>query len=117
MPRLATPRTGHGLNRHELSGSAMKFQRSTILSAIRLTDLLVVSLDRMGSHYANASRNEGNKEVGRFIEERNISDELQRVTVALLVDFLAEATAEERAKLARAIAELRIWGDREADMG
>jgi hypothetical protein len=82
--------------------------REQLLRLARLLNLLVVSGDRLGSHFGEQRLDELDHELGRWFRESGVWPQLSEAR-GELHDRLADDTTEGDAKLAQELAELPYW--------
>lgn len=82
--------------------------REQLVRLARLLNVLVVSGDRQGTHFASERLDDLDREHGRWLREAGLWSQFSAARRELH-DLLAEDTAEDDAKLDRELGELPYW--------
>jgi hypothetical protein len=79
------------------------------ISVLRELELVVVSLHKMGSFYADKDRLAYEKETTRFIDEERITQRLAEIRGLLAGKFDRTLGEDDMDDVERAVADVTIW--------
>jgi len=86
----------------------VRIERDAALRLARLLELLVVSCDRIGAYYADAPEADLDHELGRWVRERRLFQELAEARMEVW-DALKLGSADEEERFIAQLGPLPYW--------